>query len=139
MVLNILGGAMQIGLYWRCQWVLEIGCHLVTRFTPCRIVDIVPGWPKRCMLHLGHHEVAGSTKCAYIYKYELISTPGPVLTTLEALCKSLPAFPPSSWAIMAPRFLVNLIPRRERNAGSYGALSALRTLKPIQWAHFWVG
>ncbi|KAI9456311.1 carboxylic acid transporter protein [Boletus coccyginus] len=40
---------------------------------------------------------------------------------------------------MAPRFIANLIPRRERNASSSGALPALRALKPIQWAHFWVG
>jgi len=40
---------------------------------------------------------------------------------------------------MAPRFVTDLIPKRERNAGSSGLLPALRALKPIQYAHFWVG
>jgi len=40
---------------------------------------------------------------------------------------------------MAPRFLVNLIPRKERDVSGTGALAALLTLKPTQWAHFWVG
>ncbi|KAH0826253.1 carboxylic acid transporter protein [Lanmaoa asiatica] len=39
---------------------------------------------------------------------------------------------------MAPRFILNLIPKRESEASS-GLLPALFALKPIQYAHFWVG
>ncbi|KAG8215555.1 carboxylic acid transporter protein [Butyriboletus roseoflavus] len=39
---------------------------------------------------------------------------------------------------MAPRFIANLIPKRERNTNS-GVLSALFSLRLIQHAHFWVG
>ncbi|KAF8125097.1 carboxylic acid transporter protein [Boletus edulis] len=40
---------------------------------------------------------------------------------------------------MAPRFIANLVPRRERNSDSSGVFQALLTVKPVQYAHFWVG
>ncbi|KAG6370532.1 carboxylic acid transporter protein [Boletus reticuloceps] len=40
---------------------------------------------------------------------------------------------------MTPRFIANLVPRRERNSNSSGVFQALLTLKPVQYAHFWVG
>lgn len=40
---------------------------------------------------------------------------------------------------MAPSFLRNLVPRREKRAEGRPLLEVLGTLTWIQWGHFWSG
>ncbi|PSR70959.1 hypothetical protein PHLCEN_2v13181 [Hermanssonia centrifuga] len=40
---------------------------------------------------------------------------------------------------MAPRFLTNLIPRKEQRRGDRPLLEVLRSLNWVQWGHFWSG